>query len=171
MPKVEAQLWLEQGPERAWLRFSRSPWGFPIVCGQSHGSLAGCPMPKESFPGLRPPSPPGLGSGCSGQALRIRALLRIRLALESSKQQLGLVGVGRPPWGAQLLSCLSEGGSWLPRPTQAPHGLQLAPGTACLSSNYHPLTKGTLVGGCGRLMEEPSGLLWGVSCQGGESRV
>lgn len=102
MPKVEAQLWLEQGPERAWLRSSRSPWGFPIVCGQSHGSLAGCPMPKESFPGLRPPSPSCLGSGCSGQALRIRALLRIRLALESSKQQLGLVGVGRPPWE---LSC------------------------------------------------------------------
>lgn len=160
MSKVQAQLWLEQGLERGWLRSSRSPWGFPIVCDQSHRSLAGCPMPKESFPGLRPPSFPScLGSGCSGQALRIRALLRIRLAPESSKQQLGLVGVGRPPRGAQLLSCLSEGGSLLPRPTQAPHGLQLAPGTACLSSSYHPLAKGTLVGGCGRLAEEPSGLL------------
>lgn len=43
-----------------------------------------------------------------GQALarRQRTLLRIRLALESSKQQLGLVGAGRPPWGAQLLSPL-----------------------------------------------------------------
>ena len=160
MSKVRAKLWLEQGLEWGWLRSSRSPRGFPIVCDQSHGSLAGCPMPKESFPGLRPPSFPScLGSGCSGQALRIRALLRIRLALESSKQQLGLVGVGRPPRGAQLLSCLSEGGSWLPRPTQAPHGLQLAPGTAWLSSSSHPLTKGTLVGGCGRLTEEPSGLL------------
>lgn len=61
----------------------------------------------------------------AGQALarRQRTVLRIRLALESPKQQLGLVGVGRPPWGAQLLSSLvpkvCAGFPGLPKPRVA----------------------------------------------------
>lgn len=122
MPKVQTQLWLEQsgsglgsGPAES-LGFSNCLWPVTREPGwlpHAQGELS------WSETALLPLLP---RVGCSGQALRIRALLRICLALESSKQQLGLVGVGRPPWGAQLLSCLQKvdpGFPGLPKPHMA----------------------------------------------------